>query len=120
MITRSSFTLGIFAGGVLHIAQFGARDRLAGIVKEWSILQQIHSVSKLGGKMANFCPDCSDVSLRMFPKSSEEFQIDSGVPARHDSQRGLHSRSASRVKQSIKLATCSLKVPSNILAGPVG
>src|SRR4051812_1885624 len=120
MITRSSFTFGIFTGGVLQVAQFGAGDRLAGIVKAWSILQQIHSMSKLGGEMADFRPDGSDLSIRMVPKSSEELQVDSRVPALHNGKRGLHTGSAGRIKQGLKLAARSFEVPSNILDSPVG
>src|SRR3954462_10051426 len=120
MITRSSFALGVFTGGVLQVAQFGAGDRLAGIIKAWGILQQIHSMSKLGGEIANFRPDCSDLSIRVVPKSSEKLQVESRVPTLHNSKRGLHTGSASRVKQSFKLATRNLEVPSNILIGLVG
>src|SRR3954470_692029 len=120
MITRSSFALGVFTGGVLQVAQFGAGDRLTGITKAWGILQQIHSMSKLGGEMAYFRPDCSDLSIRVVPKSSEKLQVDSRVPTLHNSKRGLHTGSAGRVKQSFKLATHSLEVPSNILASLVG
>jgi hypothetical protein len=120
MITRSSFALGVFTGGVLQVAQFGAGDRLAGIIKAWGILQQIHSMSKLGGEMADFRPDCSDLSIRVVPKSSEKLQVDSRVPTLHNSKRGLHTGSAGRIKQSLKLATRSFEVPSNILASPVG
>src|SRR3954465_6701100 len=119
MITRRSFTLGDFAGGVLQVAQFGAGDRLTGIIKAWGILQQIHSMSKLGGEMAYFRPDCSDLSIRVVPKSSEKLQVDSRVPTLHNSKRGLHTGSAGRIKQSLKLVTRSLEVPSNILTGLV-
>src|SRR4051812_24652943 len=70
--------------------------------------------------MAYLCPNCSDLIIRVVPKSSERLQVDSRVPTLHDSKRGLHTGSASRIKQSFKLATRSLEVLSNILIGLVG
>src|SRR3954471_12610322 len=119
-MTRSSFALGVFTRGVLQVAQLGAGDRATGIIKAWGILQQVHGMGKLGGKMAYLCPNCSDISIRMVPKSSEKLQVDSRVPTLHNSKRGLHTGSAGRIKQSLKLPTRSFEVPSNILASPVG
>src|SRR3954469_17039231 len=120
MVTRSSFALGVFTRGVLQVAQFGAGDRATGIIKAWGILQQVHGMGKPGGKMAYFRPNCSDLSIRVVPKSSEKLQVDSRVPTLHNSKRGLHTGSAGRIKQSFKLATRSLEVPSNILTSLVG
>src|SRR3954467_4514401 len=77
-------------------------------------------MGKLGGKMAYICPNCSDLSIRVVPKSSEKLQVDSRVPTLHNGKRGLHPGSAGRIKQSFNLATRSLEVPSNIFASFVG
>src|SRR3954471_8349796 len=119
-MTRSSFALGVFTRGVLQVAQLGAGDRATDIIKAWGILQQVHGMGKLGGKMAYLCPNCSDLIIRVVPKSSEKLQVDSRVPTLHNSKRGLHTGSASRIKQSFKSATRNLEVPSNILIGLVG
>src|SRR3954467_8517763 len=120
MVTRSSFALGVFTRGVLQVAQFGAGDWVTNIIKAWGILQQVHGMGKLGGEMADFRPDCSDLSIRVVPKSSEKLQVDNRVPTFHNSKRGLHTGSTGRIKQSLKLATRSFEVPSNILASLVG
>src|SRR3954469_818408 len=120
MVTRSSVALGVFTRGVLQVAHLGAGDRATCIVKAWGILQQVHGMGKLGGKMAYLCPNCSDLSIRVVPKSSEKLQVDSRVPTLRNSKRGLHTGSASRIKKSFKLTTRSFEVPSNILTGLVG
>src|SRR3954470_25076468 len=91
---RSSFSLGVFTGGVLQVAQLCAGDRTTGIIKAWGILQQIHRMGKLGGKRAYLCPNCSDLNIRVVSKSSEKLQVNSRVPTLHNSKRGLHTGSA--------------------------
>src|SRR3954463_13496384 len=120
MVMRSSFALGVLTRGVLQVAQFNVGDRATDIIKAWGILQQVHGMGKLGGKMAYVRPNCSDLSIRVVPKISEKLQVDSRVPTLHNSKRGLHTGSAGRIKQSFKLATHIFEVPSNILASLVG
>jgi hypothetical protein len=114
LIAMSSPSFSILAGGILKIAQLHRRDRAACIVKIWSVHQQIHNINKLGGNLADLCPNSPNSSVRVVPHSSDEVQIDSWIPALHNGKRGLHTGSEGRIKHDGKLAGSSLQVPSNI------